>query len=485
MKKQFMAASAMALLTMLTAVSPATGQVLPFNGRLENEGLASPPADGRCVAPNPFPRAKSSPTGTSNISTFTSLQSHCSSSPATSAVNGLFTYTFEAGDTIFGTYSANIDSSIPRPLSSIETLVIQGGTGRFVGATGTIDSMATFRRFGGEDFFGSILTGSLTATTTTASGTFATAFGVPSAATGDYSTAIGAFSIAPGARSTAVGAFADAPGAGAVALGSHSFARGEKAVAIGEDARAVNVSSLAIGNGAFSSGTESVAIGARSSAVGFGSVAIGAAAIAAPNAALAIGSSSSAGLFATAVGNSASAVLQGVALGGSASATAQGASALGSGARAEAQGAVALGQGSLANQANTVSVGTVGGERRIVNVASGTATTDAVNLGQLSATNAGLASLSTMVDDLSFDIRSTGREARSGTAAALAAAGLPQAQGVGRTMIAGGVGTYRGRTALAVGASHRLQNGNGTFKLGVTYDSSEHSGANAGFGFEF
>ena len=51
--------------------------------------------------------------------------------------------------------------------------------------------------------------------------------------------------------------------------------------------------------------------------------------------------------------------------------------------------------------------------------------------------------------------------------------------------IAGGVGTYRGKTAFAVGASHRLQGGNATFKVGVTYDSEKHVRANAGAGFEF
>ncbi len=50
-------------------------------------------------------------------------------------------------------------------------------------------------------------------------------------------------------------------------------------------------------------------------------------------------------------------------------------------------------------------------------------------------------------------------------------------------MIAGGVGTCRGKTAFAVDASHRLQGGNATFKVGVTYDSEEHVGANDGVGF--
>ena len=52
-------------------------------------------------------------------------------------------------------------------------------------------------------------------------------------------------------------------------------------------------------------------------------------------------------------------------------------------------------------------------------------------------------------------------------------------------MISGGVGTYRGRGALAIGASHRLSGGNAVFKVGLTYDSEKHVGANGGFGFEF
>ena len=163
--------------------------------------------------------------------------------------------------------------------------------------------------------------------------------------------------------------------------------------------------------------------------------------------------------------------------------------ALGSNARSSAANSVAIGANSVAAQANTVSVGTVGGERRIVNVLAGVAATDAVNVGQLanetSARIAGDAALQGQLDDLSFDLKDDRRDARAGTSAALAAAGLPQAMDAGRTMIAGGVGTYRGRTALAVGASHRLSSGNAVVKLGVTYDSSEHVGGNAGVGFEF
>lgn len=52
-------------------------------------------------------------------------------------------------------------------------------------------------------------------------------------------------------------------------------------------------------------------------------------------------------------------------------------------------------------------------------------------------------------------------------------------------MISAGVGTYRGRGALAIGASHRTRSGGATFRIGVTYDSEEHVGANGGVGFEF
>src|SRR5690606_1812384 len=73
--------------------------------------------------------------------------------------------------------------------------------------------------------------------------------------------------------------------------------------------------------------------------------------------------------------------------------------ALGADATVTASGAVALGQGSVADEADTVSVGSAGNERRLVNVADGSAATDAVNLGQLEAGDAStLASAQAYVD---------------------------------------------------------------------------------------
>ena len=132
-----------------------------------------------------------------------------------------------------------------------------------------------------------------------------------------------------------------------------------------------------------------------------------------------------------------------------------------------------------------------GGASTIVqNVANGSAPTDAANVGQVSAAMNNAVNTANSYTDLQFDLLDSriGRDrknARAGTAAALAAAGMPQAAGEGRTMISGGVGTYGGRVGMAIGASHRASNGRSIYKVGVTYDSSEKVGASAGVGFEF
>ncbi|WP_211906062.1 YadA-like family protein [Ralstonia syzygii] len=77
--------------------------------------------------------------------------------------------------------------------------------------------------------------------------------------------------------------------------------------------------------------------------------------------------------------------LESIAFGGAAVAAGINSMAMGGNARAMAGNAVALGAGSVADRANTVSVGSVGKERQITNVASGTADTDAVNVAQMKA----------------------------------------------------------------------------------------------------
>ncbi|WP_313244376.1 YadA-like family protein [Stenotrophomonas rhizophila] len=63
--------------------------------------------------------------------------------------------------------------------------------------------------------------------------------------------------------------------------------------------------------------------------------------------------------------------------------------AVGTGATAMAANAIAVGAGAMADRDGTVSVGAVGSERQVVNVAAGTQATDAVNMGQMLASEAG------------------------------------------------------------------------------------------------
>ncbi|MEA1072770.1 YadA family autotransporter adhesin [Sphingomonas sp. LY160] len=163
-------------------------------------------------------------------------------------------------------------------------------------------------------------------------------------------------------------------------------------------------------------------------------------------------------------------------------------------AQGTANTALALGQNSVQydNAARTSVTLAPGGTGPVTlrNVAAGTANTDGVNVGQLNAATGNAVNIANAYTDsrieaLDFDLRGARRDARAGSAAALAAAGMPQAMDAGRTMVAGGVGTYRGRSAMAIGASHRTANGQSIFKVGLTYDSSEKVGANAGVGFQF
>ncbi|WP_235527437.1 YadA-like family protein [Burkholderia sp. Leaf177] len=67
--------------------------------------------------------------------------------------------------------------------------------------------------------------------------------------------------------------------------------------------------------------------------------------------------------------------------------------AIGGAAIASANNAVALGSNSVADRANSVSVGAAGKERQVTNVAAGTASTDAVNVGQLTSISDNLGTL--------------------------------------------------------------------------------------------
>jgi autotransporter adhesin len=162
-------------------------------------------------------------------------------------------------------------------------------------------------------------------------------------------------------------------------------------------------------------------------------------------------------------------------------------------AQTTANTALVLGQNSVQydNSSRTSVTLNPGGTAAVLhNVAAGVAPTDGVNVAQLQTAANNSVSIANSYTDasiagLDFDINRIGRDARAGTSAALAAAGLPQAMDPGRSMLSAGVGTYRGKAAVAVGGSFRASNGNSVYKIGLTLDTSKHLGANAGVGFQF
>ena len=91
-------------------------------------------------------------TGASNLGAFSTTQSHCLDAPppipAGSGVvpyyDGLFTYAFTDGATLFGSYGGTLtNSGATGQLSNLQSLSVTGGTGRFVGATGAFQGTGT------------------------------------------------------------------------------------------------------------------------------------------------------------------------------------------------------------------------------------------------------------------------------------------------------------------------------------------------------
>ncbi|WP_346269896.1 YadA-like family protein [Burkholderia cenocepacia] len=191
---------------------------------------------------------------------------------------------------------------------------------------------------------------------------------------------------------------ADPSTATAAAIGSSTVASGANAVAVGLQSGALSDNSVAIGSFAQTGAGQpySVAMGSNVQTNGTQAVAMGANAQANADYALAVGSNNvqAIGESSIALGNGANVragATNSIAMGTGANIArnVQGAMALGAGATATTNGGIALGDNALANRGNALSIGRAGAERQIVNVAAGTQTTDAVNVGQLTGvTNA-------------------------------------------------------------------------------------------------
>ena len=275
----------------------------------------------------------------------------------------------------------------------------------------------------------------------------ATALGEAAHASGDAATAVGQAASASGANAFAGGTSANALGSNTVSIGKSSGASGDRGVAIGMQAIAKSTDTVAMGSWAEANNVNSTAIGSLSNASGVSSMALGWYANASNDSAIAMGGLSQAN------GRNA------IAIGADSTAQAENSTALGKGSQAKVDSGVALGDGAVADRVarkgseivinnskpsastgfndqdaatsnsvyapvrlvgapgalqlikNTVkgnkgavSVGDSGNTRQIINVAPGSADSDAVNVAQLKAVAGGIKKYSVTSPDNSITI---------------------------------------------------------------------------------
>ena len=142
-----------------------------------------------------------------------------------------------------------------------------------------------------------------------------------------------------------------------------------------------------------------------------------------------------------------------------------------------------------------VSVGNANETRQIQGVAAGVISadsTDAINGSQLYYTNEAIGQvnnnvnqLNQAVGNLNNRINQVADDADAGTASAMATATLPQAYLPGKSMVAVGTSTYRGKQGYAVGFSAITDSGNWIIKGTASGNSKGHFGATVGAGYQW
>jgi autotransporter adhesin len=170
--------------------------------------------------------------------------------------------------------------------------------------------------------------------------------------------------------------------------------------------------------------------------------------------------------------------------GNGAEASAKDSTALGNNSKATANNAVALGNGSVADRENSVSVGSKGDERQIINVAAGTADTDAVNVQQLNnvskSFNDRAEALNQRIDGMGEYVNKVDKRSSAGIAGVAAMANIPQVMAGGQKSFGIGVGNHRGENAIAIGASMSSTDGRWAFKTSASFDSQDKTTVGAG-----
>ena len=230
-------------------------------------------------------------------------------------------------------------------------------------------------------------------------------------ATGSWATAVGPSTLASGEASAAYGDSSEATGKKSIAIGSHASASAENAIAIGNGTKATDKSenSLVIGQGAVVTAKDATVVGPVAQANGENATAVGRGAAANGTESTALGRGSVAtGNQSIALGKGANAkVDSGVALGDDSvadrTARSQNGIVINTSAPSQSKGfntensvyapvrlvddpeALNLIKNTIKGNKGAVSVGDSGNTRQIINVAAGSADSDAVNVAQLKA----------------------------------------------------------------------------------------------------
>ncbi len=141
---------AAAAVAVLLAGAPAAAGIYAFTGSRQNVNFVSPPGTGRCAPLNTVTITPTGPSssGTSNFGSFVLTNSHCiagppnAGNPVRAITDGQFVWDFDDGGSLFGTYAgqAVFDAGV---VTGTENFTVLGGTGRFLDASGLLQSVGT------------------------------------------------------------------------------------------------------------------------------------------------------------------------------------------------------------------------------------------------------------------------------------------------------------------------------------------------------
>jgi len=145
---------------------PAAAAVIAFTGS-EHNTTNYPQPNPACAPPQAQVSfgAADNAVGMSNLGSFATTQTHCIAlPPPADYTDGLFSYAFAQGDTLMGTYFGSLSfSTTPGLLDNLQRFTVTGGTGRFLGATGSFIGTGTLDLRPGANLFSQqTLSGTLT-----------------------------------------------------------------------------------------------------------------------------------------------------------------------------------------------------------------------------------------------------------------------------------------------------------------------------------